>query len=344
MLKLGRALLLVICLVLAFIALFMTVIYLGDRGTDAPVFRAIALTWIVAAPLIFVCVFAYRRLTVAEKQQAQEQTRQTLAMAKGLSHLEASGRPIVQPLGFVFLGLLCGFGVWAAANERNWLMLVICALGLIAIAVLGLELMRQALRPGPMLTLDMRGISHAMYGLIRWPDVAGIALNKVQVRGATIHSLQVGVRSPHRYLEQAPWLLRWRKRAWLQERPAFGALEIPLNALNKNPELIYQTALALRLKDTTPLLSHWQASMNEQQVKALLSMQQLTGQLQAAPANIAPAELESIMRRMEALKPDLESAVKQDLERLKRVKRKGYVVTGLVLGFFVLRVASKLLR
>lgn len=341
MYKFGKMLVLIagsVCGLLFFVFSIPLVSHL--IGTVPGQTPAVGEKWGFSALGLAACVYGYLTLGRLERKQDAR----TITDARRASHLEAGGKPVT--LGLLLLataGLLAGGVAVAVKDGSAWMAGGCILLGLLLVYATW-EAIRQLLRPGPMLSMDLRGIDFAMYGRIPWSEIVGLSLRQVHVRYSTISTLMVCVRSPHRYLSQAPPLLRWRRRAWLRDKPAFGTLVIPLALVNKKAEVIHETALVLRAKVSPPMLLHWYPSMQSRQIQTYLSMQAITDELEALPPNAAPGTLASIEARMQTLQPAIDSARQQDLARLKTDKRNGYLSTALFAVLFVIWFAVKLLR
>ncbi len=174
---------------------------------------------------------------------------------------------------FIGTGALLAFFLVAAAlviRDGKW-DLAAGACALIALfAWLGWTLLRQVLQPGPMLGMDAHGINHAMYGMIPWGEVVGMELVSAEFQGSIQHTLVLGVRRPMRFLRRAPELTRWLHRQPMRHWNDVGPLPIPLNLLDRNPQLIHRAALSLRLRHRSPFLMQWHRDMEPDHVEALL--------------------------------------------------------------------------
>lgn len=298
--------------------------------------------WSLSGIAMAVCFWFYRRVQRVELERQQRRDEAEFADAARYSRFTAEGRPLALGLGMFGAIAMFGIGLKLAIDKSHWPMAGLAGLLLLFFLLAGLEICRQLLRPGPMLTIDGRGIEHAMYGLIPWEDIIGLCLQQTDTRYSRISNLMLGVRAPQRYRARTPWLHRLQKRAWRRRPPAFGTLPIGLNTLNQKPALIHQIATILQSRAATPLLAQWHPAMTEQQVRTLLDMQSLADDLHGIPGDAVPEQMEAIMARMSALGPDIDRAARDSLDSAKRARRNAIWMTvgGMVL--FALLLALRL--
>lgn len=271
------------------------------------------LLWLLSGAGVALCIWFYRYLQRVQRDRDEAEAADALRHAR----FTAAGRPLLLGLASVGVVALCALGLKLSLDKGHWPMATFAGGLLLLFLLVSYEIVRQWLRPGPMLTMDQRGIEHAMYGLIPWDDVIGLSLQQIKVQYSTQSTLMLGVRAPQRYIAQAPLIMRLRKRGWRRDPPAFGTLEIGLNALNRKPELIHRAAMALRTRASSPLLAHWHSAMTTHQVDTFLEMQALSGSLQSLPDDAAPEQIEAIVQRMTSLAPYIDRAAQEGLSQVK---------------------------
>ncbi|NZA24932.1 hypothetical protein H0E84_00895 [Luteimonas sp. SJ-92] len=255
------------------------------------------------------------------------------------------------------LAALFAFGAWAAAYKGDW-GLALGSLGLLALIVLlGGEIVRQVLRPGPMLRMDDHGIDHALYGAIPWSEVVGMDLQVFRSRYSTHHTLMLGVRGAARYLRNAPPLTRWLKSRRARGG-GVGALALPLDFLAKDAELVYEAARALRTRLDAPFLEHWSSRMDAREVETLLRMRNLAEEsgriveeLRALPAEDDPASLAELDLRLRAhhdrhaaAMPEIRMVMEKRAQRMKRDTRVAWILLAVLIVAIVLPLALRLLK
>lgn len=309
----------------------------GDASSGGP--EGIWLWWLASGVGVALCIGFYRYVQRVERQRDEIDAADALRQAR----FTASGRPLL--LGFATVGMcaMCTLALVLGIDAGDWPMAALSCGLLLPFLLASYEIGRQALRPGPMLAMDGRGIEHALYGFIPWGDVVGLCLQTSQVRYSTISNLMLGVRTPQRYIAQTSWLYRWQKRGWVRQPPAFGTLQIGLNLLDKKPELIHRAAVALRERVATPMLAHWHPAMTEHQVRTFLEMQALSDDLQTVRDD-SPAQMEALLQRVTAMQPDLDRATQDGLAHTQRAKRNAAWLTAVSVVVFVFWLGSQLLR
>lgn len=336
--SLGRMLSLVVGSIAGFCLLLFSLPY-ALRATE-PAHRlppGLGIKWLSCALLLALSIYAY----VALGRLLRERERSDLEAVERLSRFEADGRPALHGLMSLALAALMAFGAWAGARDGQWAMAALCAAVFVLFLAGIVGWARQMLRPGPLLAMDHQGLRHAMFGVIPWGDVVGLSLREVQTRYVKASTLHLGVRMPHRFLAQAPWLVRWGKRDWQRTRPEYGTLDIPLNALDRKPRLVHEAALALRRKVADPLLPHWHPAMSPQQVATFVDMQRLHAELEDAGSDTDIPRMEALMQRMTAMQPRIDSALGQEVRRAKQAKTKAWLGLAAGLGVFVLWLILK---
>ena len=349
MLKLGRWLLLVVACASGFAALVVALRWpeahrAGNGGNTEAILA-------ILVAMLAVAVFALRVLAKMREQRNREE----LASVRHQHAFEASGSPWM-PILFALVVLLFGYGVYAGiARDRPGLGLVSGAFVLLFL-FLGWEMLRQALRPGPMLRVDARGIEHALYGRIPWSEVVGLQLHSVRIRYSTQYTLFLGVRRPLRFLREAPPLTRWLQGMRLRGDPAYGALPIGLNVLGKDPQLIHQAALALQRASGAPLLEHWHQRMDPREVATWLRSQEMAGEtrrlaqeMEALPHDPGPgqiaafdAKMRAHMEREQALHPEVMAAIRNSTQRSKKDARSARILGIVCVAMFGLWLWAKL--
>lgn len=236
---LARALALVAVAVFGGMALIQAVVLYASAGSNG------RWEWLVAGVCVTAgAIWLYRHAGNAQAQAVRDQTDDAL----GRGRLVASGRLFAPLLVLVVIGGMLVTSVFLVIQKQQWVHAALIAVVAVILIVSAFDLLRQALRPGPMLTLDAVGIEHGAYGRIPWSDVLSIWHQRTRVRASTIHVLQVKVRDPVRYLDGAPLFFRWGKRDWRKSPPATGELQIPLNVLDRPAETIAAVAQALHVR------------------------------------------------------------------------------------------------
>lgn len=351
MLKLGRLLLLVLAFIAGFAMLVLSLKWHGAYRVGVHGFGRVQAFLAIWTAIL--CVSLLARHWLGQWQQADNR-RQLDAVGKERS-FEASGGAWM-PVLFGLVLLLFGFGLYAGITRHEPGMTALSAALVLLFLFFGHELVRQALRPGPMLRMDARGIEHALYGPIPWSEVIGLQLQSIRVRYSTQYTLFLGVRKPLRYLRNAPPLTRWLQGRRLRNDPAYGALPIPLNILGKDPQLIYDSALALRRANGAPLLEHWNQRMDANEVDTWLrrqelsdGMQRLQEEMETLPHDPSPeqvaafdAKLRAHMEREQALHPEVMAAIRNSTQRMKKDVRTAKILGGVGIAIFALWIWAKL--
>lgn len=338
MLKLGRfAFLFVAVLCAAGCLLFggVGLLAIHDDAANASRLLHFALPCLIGLALsIAGYVWLGKRLQARQQALCEE--------ARRLGELEASGSPWV-PLLLLFVVLICAACAFSGWNKHAWFFFgASAAIG--ALMLFGLlEYLRQIARPGPMLRLDSQGIDHAQFGLVRWPNIIGLHLSAVALRGTTQYTLCAGVRDPLRNVTELPLFQRRLRRKWERDRAAYGSVRIPLNALNRDAQLIFDTALALRRKHAAPLLEHWYPDMDAHGIDAQLQQQDIHRELQRVGTDLraqpaAGTRLHELMARQQALRPQLDAVHEKTMQRAKKAKRTSHILLAAMLLLFAVRV------
>jgi hypothetical protein len=293
-------------------------------------FGAMALACALGA---LACRLGYVRLkaTIAERDA------QAIAALAHASRFEASGRGIWLGLLFVPLIAMFGFGLFAALREGRIGMVLLCSVLLLAFLLAGAELMRQALRPGPMLAMDLRGIDHATFGRIPWGDVIGLNHSTVTVRHSTQHFLDIGVRTPHRFYDQLSWVLRLKHRKWESRTARYGALKVPLNMLSKPPEVIYGAAVQFRGKVDAPWLEAWFEKMTPQSIDTMLALQDVHRDTVRATDAGDMAAAQDALERWKALQPAVDRHVEETVAKVRSHTRTGWIIGGILVLLLALK-------
>ncbi|MBP3984265.1 hypothetical protein J5837_07470 [Pseudoxanthomonas helianthi] len=353
MLKLGKFLSQVAAIVSGLGLLLYTLPWLHSRQNATALPAGVETAWLACAACLGLSLLASRWL--GKRQQARNQ--EELESARREHVFVAQGSPW---WFLLVIPLTVGFGAmgYAAARKGQWGMSAL-GLGLLLLfLLLGYELARQFLRPGPMLQMDSRGIRHAIYGSIPWADVVGLQLHSMKVRYSTSHTLFLCVREPLRYLNNAPPFFRWIQGRRLRSNPGYGSLPVPLNILNKDPELIHRSALALRRSHNAPLLKHWHHRMEADEVSTWLRMQEMneeaeriTEEMRATPIDPSPEQMRAFEARMrqhaalnDALRPQLEATLEKSAKRTRKDLRTFRIVGWTIVGMWLLWLALKFLR
>ena len=346
MLKFGRMLMLIVAIVAGFAILALAVRWSqADHAGRVPSYLAI---W--AAIL---CVSLLARHWLGQLQQSND--REALDAVRRGQAFEAGGNPWMLVL-FALVLLLFGFGVYGGIAKGNPGMTALSAALVLLFLVFGGEIVRQLLRPGPMLRMDARGIEHALYGRIPWNEVIGLQLQSVRIRYSTQYTLFLGVCEPLRYLRNAPPLTRWLQGRRLRDNPAYGALPIGLNILGKDPKLVYDSALALRRANAAPMLEHWHQRMDAREVATWLQRQELSDgmrrlqeEMETLPRDPTPeqvaafdAKMRAHMEREQALHPEVMAAIRNSTQRAKKDARSAMILGAVGVAMFLLWLWAKL--
>ena len=354
MLKLGRFVMLVVAVAAGIGVLINTLPWLDWRQDGTPMPPGTETRWVLFALGLGAALLA--RYWIGQMQQARNADE--LESLKDGRTFEAQGG-----LGsFVWNGSLAAVFVvstWAAARQGEWGTAAMAFVPLLLFVLLVGQTTRQLLRPGPMLQMDEQGIYHALYGLIPWEDVVGIHLETFKMRYAPRqYLLHLGVRGAPRYMRNAPPLTRWLQGGRLRSTYGVGPLTIPLNPLSKDPELIHQSALALRTQHDAPFLKYWTPDMDAQEVGALLrtnafaeESERLTSDLKLAletgdqdlRAKLKPRLKAHNERRIAAL-PDLRVATEKHSARIKRNLQFAWVLLALIVGSVILSIIARLMK
>jgi len=353
MLKLGRTALSVVAAFAGLGALVYTMPWLAHVQHGLPVPPGTGTGWLACVLLLGASLLARTGLgrLQREREAAELETlrrRRVFEARGGLRWFLLS-----VPLGALFAWSGC-----AALQKGHWGVAAV-SFALVALFVLlGWQVARQVLRPGPMLRMDAHGIDHALYGPIRWGDVIGLQLQSVQVRHSTQHTLMLGVRDAPRYLRNAPPLMRWLHGRRLRGRQGVAALPIPLNLLDKDAGLIHASALALRRRDPAPFLEYWHHGMDGQEIDALLRMHALiddsdriAAELRAMPDDAGPATIATLEARLrehqarqDAVLPELRMAMDTHARRARRHARGAGILLAVTVALLLLSIALRLLH
>lgn len=189
-------------------------------------------------------VWLFRHAGIAETRHLRDVSSRALRDGR----LSARARLFAPMLAvLVFAGMLA-VGALLGLEKRDWLVMALAAACAVLLLLVVFDLLRQVLRPGPMLTLDAAGVEHGAYGRIPWPQVLSLRHEERRVRATAIHVLHLKVRDPVRYLDRAPLFFRLGKRDWRRSPPAAGELPIALNVLDCPPRAVVETAMRLHAR------------------------------------------------------------------------------------------------
>ena len=257
---------------------------------------------------------AYVKLGEAVRKQESVE----LAQVRDVTRFEVAGRPMLTVLLGFMLAAMGAFGSYAAANNHRWDIFAASALLFVVFAWVFFQSLSIAMRNRPMITMDQQGIDHLVLGRFPWSEVIGMRHDTRTFRNRTVHRLMLGLRSPHRYLDQLPWMLRWQKRAWRDSRPRYGVIEIPLNMLGKRPEVIFEAARQLRARNAAPWLEHWHEQFSAQDIDGFLATQEDMRIAQAAAERGSFVEAEAAMRRIQDTTTPIAARTRALVERETR--------------------------
>lgn len=351
MLKALRSVAWLVMIASGFCVALLTVSGLGSNGGKSGEFARLELYWLVSVAILLGSWLAKRWLDGWALRSNQSE----LEKARDSGTIEASGNIWH---GTLILGacLLFAFGIPASLSKGNPGMAFAASVLLALSLCLGWGFVRQLWRPGPLLKLDSRGLDHAMYGLIPWADVIGLELRTIRVRYTTTHTLFLGVRNPYGYFRRAPWLTRWMCEQRSNRYTTFGPLHIPLNALGKDAQLIYQAARSLREQQDAPFIPHWHPEMGEKEVATWLElngmhreMRNIATELEASgfdrdPTRVArmDARIRAHKARDDALQPYVKSAVETLHKRARRQVRNAWILVVIIFALLALKIISRL--
>jgi len=104
------------------------------------------------------------------------------------------------------------------------------------------------------LRIDQAGLHHYRIGDIPWPDVSGIRIGSVTVKGNTKYHLMVMIKRPDRYADRFGSWFMFVQRKTLQEK---HTLAIPLQMANGNPVYVFEAAVRFRATVSPPAITGW---------------------------------------------------------------------------------------
>lgn len=262
--------------------------------------------------LAFVC----RRLWLHLGERIAESDRQEVADLQRMSRFEASHRPVLLIGAMVALIPLAFWSLYTGLRPGGDLLLLLCGIVLVPFVLFAsFELVRLSMRPGPMLSMDARGLDYAAFGTIAWDDIAGIEMYTVTIRRHEQHVLDLAVRARPRYFEQLSWMWKLKHRAWRGGRMRWVLLSIPLNALNQRPELIVEAARHFRAKSPAPLFRQWSRHLDFAFAESMAKMDEVTRDLERAAESGDFAAAEAIMRRSEENTRELDALLRKQRQR-----------------------------
>jgi len=211
----------------------------GSRGGDGQ------WAWVIGGTCVVVgAVWLFRHAGIAETRRLCEVTSRAVRHGR----LSAPARLFAPMLAaLVFAGMLT-VGALLGLEKRDWLVMALSAVCTVLLLLVVFDLLRQVLRPGPMLTLDAAGIEHGAYGRIPWSEVLSLRHEERRIRATSMHVLHLKVRDPVRYLDRAPLFFRLGKRGWRRSPPATGELPVALNVLDCPPRAVVDAAMRLHAR------------------------------------------------------------------------------------------------
>src|SRR5690606_37865785 len=198
MLKLLRALFLILGIPNAVLGLPLLVVWIQRSSSDAP----LGLDALVPAGSAGLTLGLYFLLSLQLRVKGQEALD---AVRRGEAF--ESGPNLIVPAAWAGLGVLVVAVVHATPAGQRALPVAFALLCLFLFAWLGWPGIRPMLRRGPVLRMDAEGIEHFRYGYIPWRVVAGISLEVQRLpraRWLKLHILWLGVRDAQRYLDRWP--------------------------------------------------------------------------------------------------------------------------------------------
>lgn len=293
LLRMLLATLAVLSLLVAAFGLFRFLIEVGE----SPMHYVIQDVGVFAAGVLgFALCWRQGKKLLAAREAALEQARRFSGHS-----LEASARLGLQIAGLAFFGLAAAGSTYLYLLRTEDWVLGLCAALFAVLFVLMLPLVISQHRGGrATLRLDGRGLEHAWFGQVPWTDVHGIFHQQQKIRSNTVHVLVLGVANPARYLERMPRAARLMQGGWTTPRGRYGKLQVPLNALDKDPFLVANAAAALRERVSPAPLKGWFPGMDEESIAVGLELAYLADN----PDRLPPEE---ILRRMEAVEPRMQA-------------------------------------
>lgn len=287
-----RLLLATLAVLSLFVALFGLFRFLIEVG-ESPMHYVIQDVGVFAAGALgFALCWRRGRKLSADHEAALEKARQFSGHS-----LEARARLGMQVLALVFIGLAAAASTWLFLLRTDDWVLGLCAAFLAVLFVLMLPMVASYFRDGrATLRLDGRGLRHAWYGEVPWTDVHGLFHQQQKIKQSTIHTLVLGVSDPGRYHARLPWFLRVLRGLWTPPRGRYGKIEIPLNALDQDPVLVFNAATTLRGRVQPAPVIGWYPGMDDESIAV---SQELT-YLADNPDQLPPEE---ILQRMQAVEP-----------------------------------------
>lgn len=301
--------------------------------------------WVMSAVFLLASWFGRRWLI----HKYAQRDRRDFARVQAEGCFEASGSSF-PAFALLLLALICGVGGWTLFVEGRPV-LGITAIGIVGLlAWAGLDVARIRLRAGPTLRMDGQVVDYAAYGSIAWTNVIAIHLESVQVQYHTRNTLSLCVREPRRYLRNTPALMRWIQARRLRGFDEFGPLTIPLDGLNRDPELIQRAALELRSRHDPPLLVNWHPRVSARETvlwsrleKSAQEAERIVAAIKAAegdPELMASLELElsKHLENHEALFPEVRSTVAASAKRARQQRLVGWLLAALAFAWMVLGI------
>lgn len=195
--------------------------------------------------------------------------------------------------------------------------LFICAVAAFALVTLllagclesALLILRQRRNPGPLLQLDARGVQYNCYRPIPWHEVAAIHMQPATPPHTT---MVLGVRDAGRFLLPG-YPFNRLLRIGLRRRGRIAGLPVLLSGLAGDTTRIHEAAIALRLREPTPLLRGWAPNMSDAQIATLEQIEALRArslQRFVAPDGGVEETASAFEARMDAAEADHNEAMR----------------------------------
>jgi hypothetical protein len=249
---------------------------------------------------------------------------------------EAKARVWLQALSLLMLLALSAGLVALLIQKPDWMIGALTAL-MILVTLFMCTASLWMFRGGPTLAMDLRGLEHALYGLIPWDRVHGLFLKEMKLRHYTVRTLVLGVADPERYRERLPGIQRWLQKTFKPFAARNDVLEIPLNGLDQPASRIHAAAMVLRQKVQPPVIAHWYPGMPKADIDFARDMDRLTREM----PNLPP---DQVLERLKAMEPKMRSAQERSLNAARQTRWQAWLVVGLAVLTVLATVLAAVMR